>query len=155
MAVPLITTSLSTSTSGSVLSGVLPAPAIQSIGGLRAFSRYSGSAGGGQVIFSGAGILKTVQLHRRAQSGISTDFVDFGGSFASGLTAFAGSSGMNILGRCPGTNEGGVVVSGSDPGNLYITSFPVQYDVPFFSGLAFSDASGANPWTCTYLPVTL
>ncbi len=155
MAETVFTAGATLSISGSVLSGTVPAPVFQSIGGLRAYSRYSGTAGGGAVIFSGAGILKTVFLHRRAQSGISTDFVDFGGAFVSGLTAFAGSSGMNLIGRAPGTHEGGVVISGSNPGNLFETTPPILFDTPFFSGLAFSDSSGTNPWTVTFSPVTL
>ncbi len=123
-----------------------------SIGGSKNFTVYSGTAGGGQVIWSGPGRLNTVTLYRRIQSGLNNDIVDFGGTFVSGLTGFAGASSMPFIGQSPATYEGATMPSGTYIGNAYETAFPVRFDIPFFSGLATSTTSGINAFTITYTP---
>jgi hypothetical protein len=130
-----------------------PNPVITSVGGTNTFTRYAGSAGGGSIICSGPGILKSVFVFSRLQSGFPTNIVDFGGTFVSGLATFAAASGMNIIGRVPDTydtavNAGGTVTT---PVDAFIATQPLNFDSPFYSGLAFSDRSGSNPFTLTYL----
>lgn len=128
-------------------------PLLGSIGGTKTYVRYSGTAGGGAVIWSGPGRLNTVQIAtRRDQSGLATAFVDFGGTFVSGLTGFAGPSGMTLVGRMVATHDTGVVWSGEAIDTTFGAATPLRFDVPFFSGLAFSDGSGTNPWTITFTP---
>lgn len=125
-------------------------PHIGSIAGTRAFTRYAGSAGGGSVICSGPGVLKTVFCFSRLQSGLPSNIVDFGGTFVSGLASFAAVSGMNIIGRVPDTYDTAVNVA-TIPTDPFIATQSLIFDTPFFSGLAFSDRSGSNPFTLTYL----
>lgn len=128
-------------------------PNITGIGGTRAFTRYAGTAGGGSVIASGPGILKTVFCFSRLQSGLPTNIVDFGGTFASGLSSFAAVSGMPIIGRVPDTYDTAVDAAGAVtiPSDPFAATRSLQFDTPFFSGLAFSDRSGNNPFTLTYI----
>ena len=125
-------------------------PNITGIGGTRAFTRYAGSAGGGSVICSGPGILKTIFVFGRLQSGLPSNIVDFGGTFVSGLITFAATSGMNIIGRVPDTYDTAINVA-SIPTDPFIATQSLIFDTPFFSGLAFSDRSGSNPFTLTYI----
>ncbi len=125
-------------------------PLLGSIGGTKTYTRYSGTAGGGALIWSGTGRLNTVFLHREDTSGLKTNFVDVG-AFVSGLTGFAGASGMNIVGTAPYTFNN-AQWSGHPIDTAFGALTPIRYDIPFFSGLAFSDSSGTNPWTATFTP---
>jgi hypothetical protein len=125
-------------------------PQIISCAGTRTFTRYAGSAGGGQVICSGPGVLKTIFCFSRLQSGLPTNIVDFGGTFVSGLITFSSSSGMPIIGRVPDTYDTAVNVP-TIPADPFIATQSLIFDTPFFSGLAFSDRSGSNPFTLTYI----
>lgn len=108
--------------------------------GSRRFSVMSGTAGGQQLIWSGAGRLNTLIPHAPGLSGVAVKFYD---------SAIATSGG-------PFSASGHVVLGSITPNTLDIATRNgldvIRLNVPFTSGLVAQGASGMPGWTAIFTP---
>ena len=151
--------------------GVQDGTFLQSVGGDRAATFYSGAVapgltaapgavavGSDVLIFSGAGRLKTILQHQVLQSGGEVVFYDAGAPVSGGPIY---ASGHKIVGRIEPTwslaaTAATVPASGVGAG-FFLTnqkSLLQVMDLPFQSGLCFNSRSGQPGFSVSWIPET-
>ena len=114
-------------------------------GGGRAFTNFSGTAAGNDVlIYSGAGRLNSILQHTQMQSGQTVYFYD--SAIATSGGPFA-ASGHKIVGILPATWSQGAPGSGAINQQ---TGQPLNVDFPFQSGLVAATRSGTPGFSVSY-----
>lgn len=151
MAVPPLVTCGPFVSSGGVANAP---PNYQIQGGTRLYTNYSGQAGDAITIWSGTGILNTIQVITRTTSGTAIYLQDAAGAaVVSGLGGFAANSGIRTLGVVPPTYDQ-PMVSGAVILDANAASRPLVIGAPFYSGLACGGQSGSTGvWSCTFTPL--
>ena len=129
-------------------------PFIQVQGGTKTYTTYSGKVGDAVSIWSGPGVLNTVQVFNWVESGVGINFFDVNPeNVVSGLAGFVGTSSYPVVGCIPSLFNTSSFSSGT-----FLPPTPTEWQraIPvgtfFGSGLAFSSRSGGHAFTATYTP---
>lgn len=118
----------------------MPQPTYSIPGGNQTFVRFSGTAGGDVAITSGTGRVNMIVPHTTALSGQAVLLYDSAVARSGGPAA---ASGHVILGGIPASPPTGA--SGT-----FAAALPIVLNVPFFSGLCVTGASGQVGFTVVF-----
>lgn len=114
---------------------------LQTTGGTQTHTLYSGTAGGDQVLWSGAGLLANALIHLGYVSGRATIYYDSAIAVSGGPIAASGHKIVGVIPVAPQSGLGGATAAGM-----------VTFGVPFFSGLCMTGGSGQVGITTTFTP---